>query len=233
STIQVMYTNTQERQGVSAFYGALAGIATVGGPILGALLITSNAFGFGWRTIFLVNLPVGIFAIVLAAIYLPDAKSPHPLKLDLVGVALILIAMLLLMYPLIQGRELDWPAWTFVSMAASLPAFVLFGWSQEWKERRDGSPLVVPHLFTRRSFVAGIALSGSFFAIVTGFFLILTLFLQVGLGYSILKSGLTGIPFSLGVSVAAGLSGPLLVPRFGRNIITAGPIFMAAGFGLF
>src|SRR5260221_9140596 len=203
STIQVMYTTTAQRQGVSAFYGALAGIATVGGPIIGALLISGDVFGLGWRTIFLVNLPVGIAAIILAILYMPDAKSPHPLRLDLLGVALIVVAMLMLMYPLIQGRELGWPAWTFVSMVASLVVFALFGLSQVWKERRDGSPLVVPHLFRARSFVAGIALQGSFFGIVTGFFLILTLFLQVGLGYSILKAGLTGIPFSLGVSVAA------------------------------
>ena len=233
SLIQVMFTTTGERQGVSAFYGALAGIATVAGPLLGAFLITSNAFGFGWRTIFLVNLPVGIAAIILAAVYLPDAKSPHPLKLDFLGVGLILVAMLMLMYPLIQGRELDWPAWTFVSMAGSLVVFVLFGFSQVWKDKRDGSPLVVPHLFKARSFVAGIGLLGAFFAIVVGFFLILTLFLQVGLGYSILKAGLTSIPFSLGVSIAAGMSGPVLVPRFGRNIITAGPAAMAVGFAFF
>lgn len=233
SLIQIMYTNSDERAGVSAFYGALAGIATVGGPIIGALLIAGNVFGLGWRTIFLVNLPVGVFAIVLGWLYLPDAKSPHPLKLDLAGVALVVLAMLLLMYPLIQGRELDWPAWTFASMAASVPVFVVFAYSQIWKEKRDGSPLVVPGFFTRRSFVAGVALSGSFFAIVTGFFLTFTLFLQIGLGYSALKAGLTGIPFSLGVSVAAGMSGPVLVPRFGRNIITAGPLTMAAGFALF
>ena len=233
STIQVMYTTTEERQGVSAFYGALAGIATVGGPILGALLITSDAFGFGWRTIFLVNVPVGIAAIVLAILFLPDAKSPHPLRLDFLGVGLVVLAMLMLMYPLIQGRELGWPAWTFVSMAASIVVFALFGWSQVAKEKRDGSPLVVPHLFLQRTFVAGILLSGSFFAIVSGFFLIFTLFLQVGLGYSVLKAGLTGIPFSIGVSLSAGLSGPVLVPRFGRNIITAGPIVMAIGFALF
>ena len=232
STIQVMYTTTEERQGVSAFYGALAGIATVGGPILGALLITSNAFGFGWRTIFLVNVPVGIAAIVLAIIFLPDAKSPHPLRLDSLGVALVVIAMLMLMYPLIQGRELGWPAWTFISMAASILVFALFGWSQVAKEKRDGSPLVVPHLFLQRTFVAGVLVSGSFFAIVSGFFLIFTLFLQVGLGYSVLKAGLTGIPFSIGVSLSAGLSGPVLVPRFGRNIITAGPVVMAIGFAL-
>jgi EmrB/QacA subfamily drug resistance transporter len=233
STIQVMYTDTKQRQGVSAFYGALAGIATVTGPIIGALLISGNPLGLGWRAIFLVNLPVGIAAVILGVIYLPKAKSPHPLRLDILGVGLIVLAMLLLMYPLIQGRELDWPSWTFVAMAVSIPVFVIFAWSQIAKDRRDGPPLVVPSLFTKRSFIAGTGLIGAFFGIVSGFFLVLTLFLQVGLGYSVLKAGLTGIPFSIGVSVAAGMSGPVLVPRFGRNIITAGPALMIAGFALF
>lgn len=232
STIQVMYTTTEERQGISAFYGALAGLATVAGPILGAILITGNLWDFGWRTIFLVNVPVGVAAFVLAAIYMPNARSPHPLRLDVVGMVLVVLAMLMLMYPLIQGRELDWPAWAFVSMAASVVVFVIFGVSQIWKDKRDGSPLVVPHLFKERAFVAGILLSGSFFAIVAGFFLVFTIFLQIGLGYSILKSGLTGIPFSIGVSVAAGMSGPVLVPRFGRTIVSAGPVIMGLGFAL-
>ncbi len=233
STIQIMYTTVEERRGVSAFYGGIAGIATVTGPILGALLISGDLWGLGWRAIFLVNVPVGVAATILAMIFLPSAKSPHPLHLDIVGVVLILVAMLLLMYPLIQGRQLDWPVWVFVSMLASIPAFFIFAWSQVSKDRRDGSPLVVPALFRKRSFVAGIATSGSLFAIVYGFFLVLTLFLQVGLGYPVLKAGLTGIPFSLGVAISAGSSGALLVPRFGRNIISAGPVIMALGLALF
>ncbi len=233
STIQVMYTTTKERQGVSAFYGGVAGVATVLGPIIGALLITGDVWGLGWRTIFLVNLPVGAVAMVLAWIYLPDAKSPHPLKLDLLGVAIVLIAMLMLMFPLIQGRELDWPVWIIASMLISLPIFALFALSQVRKDRRDGSPLVVPGLFRRSSFVAGVILSLSFFSVIFGFFFIFTIYLQIGLGYSILKAGLTGIPFSLGVSLAAGFSGPVLIPRLGRKIVSAGPLIMGAGYGLF
>ena len=233
STIQVMYTTTAERQGVSAFYGALAGIATVGGPILGALLITGDAGGFGWRTIFLVNIPIGLAAMVLAAIYLPNAKSPHPLHLDIVGVVIGVVAILMLMYPLIEGRELGWPWWTYALIAGSLAVFVLFGFSQVWKDKRDHSSLVVPHLFVHRGFVAGILLLGAFYAVISGFFLTFTLFLQVGLGYSVLKAGLSGIPFSIGVSVSAALSGPVLVPRFGRRIITLGPLLLAFGLALF
>ena len=141
--------------------------------------------------------------------------------------------MLMLMFPLIQGRELDWPTWVIVSMIVSIPVFVLFAFTQVWKDRRDASPLVVPGLFRRRSFVAGVILSLSFFSVIFGFFFIFTIYLQIGLGYSILKAGLTGIPFSLGVSLAAGMSGPVLVPRFGRKIISAGPLIMGAGYALF
>jgi EmrB/QacA subfamily drug resistance transporter len=233
STIQVMFTTTAERQGVSAFYGALAGLATVGGPIIGALLISGDVAGLGWRAIFLVNVPVGVGAIILGWLFVPDAKSPHPLRIDTLGIALIVLAMLMLMYPLVQGRELGWPWWTFASMAASLVVFAAFAWYQVARDRSGAPTLVVPRLFGARSFVAGIGLLGAFFAIVSGFFLILTLFLQVGLGYSVLTAGLTTIPFSLGVSVAAGLSGPILVPRFGRNIVSAGPAVMAIGFLVF
>lgn len=216
STIQVMFTDPKERAGVSAFYGALGGLASVAGPILGALLITGNLWGLGWRAIFLVNIPVGILAVILAAIFMPSARSPNPLRIDFVGVGLIVTAMLLLMYPLIQGRELDWPWWSFVAMAASVVVFVLFALIQVDKTRRGASPLVVTSLFRARSFTVSLLVMGSFFAVMSGFFLVLTLFMQVGQGWSVLKAGLSGIPFSIGVGLAAGMSGPLLVPKFGR-----------------
>jgi hypothetical protein len=231
--MQVMYPKVEDRQRVSALYGAVAGLATVSGPIVGALLITGNPYGFGWRTIFLINLPFAIVAIGLGLAYLPDRNSPHPLHVDMVGVGLILAAMLMLMFPLIEGRHLDWPRWAFLSMAASLAVFVLFAASQMWKDRRDGSPLVVPHLFRAGSFVAGITISLAFYAVIASFFLVLTIYLQIGIGYDVLTAGLTSIPFSLGIGVTVALAPGMLVPRFGRTVLTIGPLIMALGFGLF
>jgi MFS family permease len=228
STIQILYVDPKERQHISALYGAIAGLASVLGPILGALLVATSLFGLGWRMIFLVNVPVGIFAIIAAWFALPSAKSPHPLKLDLLGVVLAILAMTMLIFPLIQGRELEWPNWTFAMIAGALPMFALFAWSQKRRDRIDGSPLVVPSLFHYRSFVVGILICGSFFGVVGGFFLTQTLYMQLGMGFSVLEAGLTGIPFSLGVSVAAGLSGPILVPRFGRAVLTTGAFTLAA-----
>ena len=228
STIQILYVDPKERQHISAFYGAIAGLASVLGPILGALLVAGSLFGLGWRMIFLVNVPVGIFALVAAWYVLPTAKSPHPLRLDLLGTVLALAAMTMLIFPLIQGRELEWPRWTFVMIALALPMFVLFAWSQRRRDRIDGSPLVVPSLFLHRSFVVGILICGSFFGVVGGFFLTQSLYMQLGMGFSVLEAGLTGIPFSLGVAVAAGISGPILVPRFGRAVLTTGAFTLAA-----
>ncbi|MFO1184483.1 MAG: MFS transporter [Bauldia sp.] len=231
STIQVIYAR-EERKNVTGFYGAAAGLASVMGPVVGALLIAADIGGLGWRMIFLVNVPVGIAAAIAAALFQPDARSPSPLKIDAVGVGLILLAMLLLMYPLIQGRELDWPAWTFLAMAASLPVFAAFAWSQVAKERRDGSPLLVPGLFALPAFVVGIAINASLYAVIAAFFLTFTIHLQIGLNFSVLAAGLTGIPFSIGIGLTAGLSGPVLVPRFGRNLLSVGALTMAAGCGL-
>jgi EmrB/QacA subfamily drug resistance transporter len=229
STIQILYTDPRERQGVSAFYGALAGIAAVLGPVLGAFLIAGDAFGLGWRSIFMVNLPVGIVAFIMAAIVLPDTKSPHPLKVDWIGIVLTVIALFMLVYPLIEGRELGWPLWTIVSMALSLLILVFFAWTQVRKERAGGSPLVVPSLFGRRSFLIGVLLAAVFFAVLAGYFLTLSIFMQIGAGFSVLEAGLTGIPFSVAVAITSGISGPLLVPRFGRTVLTAGALLMALG----
>jgi len=227
SVIQILYVDPKERQHIAAFYGAIAGLASVLGPIIGAFLVAGSLFGLGWRMIFLVNVPVGILALIAAWFALPAAKSPHPLKLDLLGVVLALLAMIMLIFPLIQGRELEWPHWTFAMIAASLPVFLLFAWSQRRRDRLDGSPLVVPSLFHYRSFVVGILICGAFFGVVGGFFLTLTLYMQLGMGFSVLEAGLTGIPFSLGVAVAAALAGPLLVPRFGRAVLTTGAFTLA------
>ncbi|MDR2987573.1 MAG: MFS transporter, partial [Nocardiopsaceae bacterium] len=153
---------------------------------------------------------------------------PSPPKLDPVGVVLVSAALLLLLYPLVEGRQLGWPAWTFVSMACSLPVLAGFVGYERIKARRDGSPLVQLRLFAQRSFSIGIAIAMTFFLGVTSFALILTLFLQIGLGFSALHAGLTFLPFSAGVLVASAAAARL-APRFGRGVTMTGALVMAAG----
>ncbi|MCZ9338486.1 MFS transporter, partial [Streptomyces sp. TRM76130] len=93
--------------------GGVIGLAAVTGPLAGGLLIQADLFGLGWRPIFLVNVPVGLLTLVLAAKYVPESRSSATEGLDLPGVALVTAGLALLVYPMIQGRELGWPAWLF------------------------------------------------------------------------------------------------------------------------
>src|SRR5215470_7781797 len=227
SVIQVIFPPAERIKALAAF-GVTAGLGTVSGPLLGGLLTQHNLFGLDWRPIFLINVPIGIIAIAASAVLVRESRAPRPPRLDPGGVLLVTAALLLLLYPLVQGRQLGWPAWTFVAMAASVPVFALFVWYERAKTRRDGSPLVELSLFRQRSFSVGIAIAVTFFLGVTSFALILTLFLQVGLSFTPLHAGLTFLPFSGGVLVASGFAARL-APKFGRGVTMTGALVMTAG----
>ncbi|MEU5702737.1 MFS transporter [Streptomyces aurantiacus] len=218
-----------ERGKVFGLFGAIVGLGAVSGPLLGALLTEWNLFGLEWRPIFLINLPVGIAGLVLGRKFITESKAPHALKLDLVGVALVVLGLLMLLYPLIRGRELGWPVWGYVSMGGALVVFGALVAYEKRKSARDGSPLIELSLFKVKSFAAGIAVQTVFGIGLGIFFLVWTLYMQTGLGWSPLRAGLTGVPFSIAVSLAAGLSVQKLVPRFGRKVLQAGALTMTAG----
>ncbi|MFF4734864.1 MFS transporter [Streptomyces sp. NPDC001262] len=218
-----------ERGKVFGMFGAVVGLGAVSGPILGALLTQWNLFGLEWRPIFLVNLPVGIAGLLLGRRYISESRAPKALRLDLVGMVLATGGLLMLLYPLTQGRELGWPLWGYLCMAGSAVVFGAFVAYERYKARKDGSPLVELSLFRVKSFAAGVGVEIAFGVACGIFFLIWTLYMQIGLGWSPLRAGLTGIPFSLAVSVAAGMSVQKLVPRFGRKVLQTGALAMAAG----
>ncbi|MFG3059037.1 MFS transporter [Streptomyces sp. NPDC048231] len=218
-----------ERGKVFGLFGAIVGLGAVSGPLLGALLTEWNLFGLEWRPIFLINLPVGVGALLLGRRFIAESRAPRALRLDLVGVALVTLGLLMLLYPLTRGRELGWPLWGYASMAGALVVFAVLVAYERHKSRRDGSPLVELSLFRVKSFAAGIAVQTVFGVSLGIFFLVWTLYMQVGLGWSALRAGLTGVPFSLAVSTAAGMSVQKLVPRFGRKVLQAGALVMAVG----
>ncbi|MEU2513385.1 MFS transporter [Streptomyces syringium] len=223
----------RERGKVFGIYGSVMALGTLAGPLVGALLVEGDLFGLGWRTVFLVNLPLGIAGLIAGALLIGESKAERAERVDLVGVVLATAGLLALVLPLTQGRELGWPAWTYVSMAASVPVLAVF---VAWERRlslRGGSPLVVLSLFSRRSFAGGQGVQ-LLFGLASGvFFLAWTLYLQLGLGFSPLKAGLSGMPLSAAMMAGAGLSMQVLVPRFGRVVLQAGGLLAAAGMVLF
>ncbi|WP_067540637.1 MFS transporter [Nocardia crassostreae] len=218
-----------ERSKVFGVYGAILGLGTVAGPLIGAALVEANLFDLHWRPIFLVNLPLGVIGLIAAALVVRDSKSEHATHLDLLGVALVTAGLFLLMLPLTQGRELDWPAWSIVMLIASAPVLALFMVHENRLATRGGQPLVPLTLFRARTFSAGMAVQLCFGLTSGIFFLAWTLYLQLGLGWSPLKAGLSGIPLSLALMVGAAVSTQVLVPRFGRTVLQIGGVISAGG----
>jgi EmrB/QacA subfamily drug resistance transporter len=210
-------------------FGPVMTIASVGGPILAGWLVQADFFGTGWRMIFLINLPLGLAAALAGMRFLPDIRLSAATRLDMVGVLLVSVAAFLLIYPLIQGRELGWPAWTFVSMAASAVVFAVFGRYESVRARSGRDPLVTPGLFRKRAFTGGLVAGLAFFSGMIGLSLVFTLYTQVGLGYSPLKAGLTGLPQAIGGVVGFGLAMSGLQVKLGRGLLQIGTLVMAAG----
>lgn len=227
ATVNVTFP-PEERPKAYGLYGAFAGIATVSGPVIGGLLLQGDLLGLGWRPIFLINLPVGLVTLAAALAFVRESRGESPPRLDLPGVLLITTALVLLVYPLVQGHELGWPSWTFVMMISSIPAFGVFAAQQARRSRISGSPLVPLQLFTDRGFAGGVLAGLAFFSGIAGFFLVLTLTLQVELGFSPLRTAVTYLPWSLGLAVSAGAS-VQLAPRMGRRITALGAMAMAVG----
>ncbi|MFF4605142.1 MFS transporter [Streptomyces sp. NPDC001339] len=223
----------KERGKVFGVYGAVTALGVLAGPLVGALLVDGDLFGWGWRPIFLVNLPLGIIGLIAGALLIRESKAEKAARLDVVGVLLSTVGLLFLVLPLTQGRELGWPAWTWVMLAASVPVLAVFVLHQRRVAGRGGTPLVELLLFSRRSFAGGLGVQ-LLFGLASGvFFLSWALYLQLGLGFSPLKAGLSGLPLSLLLMAGAGVSMQVLVPRFGRAVLQVGALVAAVGMGLF
>ncbi|WP_371495325.1 MFS transporter [Kitasatospora sp. NBC_00374] len=220
-----------EKEQATAFglFGPVMGLSTVGGPILAGWLVDADLWGSGWRMIFLINIPLGLFAIAGGVAFLPEWKSARTVRLDLAGALLAAVGSALIVFPLVQGREHGWPAWAFALIGLSLAVFALFAWYENRKSRSGGDPLVEPSLFRKRGFSGGMVLGLAFFSAMTGFWLTFSLYTQIGLHYSPFKAGLAGIPSSVGMVIAFVTSQALL--KFGRKVMHGGLIVMALGVG--
>ncbi|MGI8456939.1 MAG: MFS transporter [Propionibacteriaceae bacterium] len=226
-----------ERGRAFGIFGSVIGISTAVGPLLGGLLVKVGGADFGWRLVFYVNVPIGIAVIVLARKLLPantvGSNRPRPTKdqqsLDPVGVLLFGAAILMILWPLVQGGQGEplsaRPWWLVVPALVLLGAFYL--WERHWRARGKAT-LIELSLLKVRSFVLGLALGTFYFAGFTSVFLVVTLYLQTGLGYSALQAGATSTPFAVGSASSAYLAGRL-VDRFGRLLAVTGLLLVIAG----
>jgi EmrB/QacA subfamily drug resistance transporter len=223
--IQLRYEGAERARALALFATVLA-VGVVAGQVLGGILVSADIAGLSWRPVFLVNVPIGVALVVVGARTLPVTRAPERRRLDLGGVALASAALLMILLPLLLGREQDWPAWTFVSMVAGVGVAVTAGFYFTALSRRGGSPLVDPRIVSDGSFTVAL---GSLFASTAawgGFLIAFTLYLQAGLGHSALHSGLAFIPYGAAFAVTSLTYGRL--PERVRAQMPVGGLMLAA-----
>jgi EmrB/QacA subfamily drug resistance transporter len=217
-----------ERGTAFGVIGAVVGVATASGPVVGGAVISLGGQQLGWRLTFLINVPVGIASFALCRRWLPATpRSRRHRRLDLPGVALLGLGVFGVLFPAVEfeaDRDLRLGL-LLVPAAAVLAGFVAW---ERGPARRAGHPLVDTALFGIRSYAAGLSLAALYFCAFTGLPLVLALFLQNGLGYSPLGSGLTASAYAVGSAVSAPLAGRL-VPRLGRWLLVGALVLFGAG----
>jgi EmrB/QacA subfamily drug resistance transporter len=228
SIIQVLFA-PKDRAGVFGALGGISGLAAVAGPLIGGILVSQDAFGLGWRSVFIINVPVGILLFIAAWISIPESRAEKRIRLDVPGVILISASLFLLVYGLIEGRALGWPLGIWIMIGASPVLLVVFMSYQNRLDQKSGSALVPPSLFASRGYSAGVLTQFAFNASIGGFFLILVLYLQIGLGFSAINAALTTLPFSLGALFGSGVAVPL-GPRLGKWLILGGALAQIGGY---
>jgi EmrB/QacA subfamily drug resistance transporter len=225
--IQLMFP-PMKRGKAFAIMGAVIGVSAALGPVVGGLLIQAIGEETGWRWIFVVNLPVGIIALIAAALLLPRGAEGKRLSTDGIGLLLISVALVAVLVPLIQGQEEDWPPWTYLSLAAGILLLVAFAFWERRLAAKGVEPLVPPHLFSHPAFTGGTILALVYFAAFTSIFFTISILWQAGLGHTALESGLVSVPFAIGSIVGASQSDRLAV-RLGRTVLVIGTAFVATG----
>ncbi|MGH2864661.1 MAG: DHA2 family efflux MFS transporter permease subunit [Solirubrobacteraceae bacterium] len=217
SIITNVFTDPRERARAIGAWGAVVGISLALGPIVGGALTESA----GWRSIFLINVPIGIAAVLLTALYVPESRAQRARSLDPVGQLLVIVALASLTYAIIEGPEAGWfsaqSIGTFALALGALVCFVLY-------EPRRSDPLIELRFFRSAPFSGATVIAVSAFAAFSGFLLVNTLYLQDVRGYSALDAGLCTLPLAAAALVCSPLSARLLSNRGARL-----PLFIAGG----
>jgi MFS family permease len=220
------------QQKAFGIFGPIMGMAAIAGPLAGGGLIAVNVLGLGWRAIFLVNVPVGLMALAAGRRHLPDAPPATPgARLDVPSVVMAAAGGFALVYPLIEGRQDGWPAWSFAVLAGGVATIVAFGLRQSARVRHGHTPLIVPTILKRRGYVAGLVVAMGFLGGMGGITLALNVMYQAGLGFTPLDSALAAVAIPV-LAIAGSICSSILLPKLGRTTMHIGIAVMAAGLAI-
>ncbi|MFH8367643.1 MFS transporter [Streptomyces sp. NPDC018031] len=227
ATIQATTSGPRRARALS-LYGATAGLSMVAGQILGGLLVAADVAGTGWRAVFLVNVPVALAGLALAARTVPETRSERPAPVDVPGTLLLGGSLIALLLPLTEGRAAGWPVWTWLLLGL-FPLLAAAFWVVERRADRDGIvPLVPPSLLALPGLRRGLGLVLPFSTGFGGFMFVIAVALQQGLRFGPVAAGLALVPMAAAF-FAVSLAGPRLVARFGSPVVTVGGLIQALG----
>jgi len=220
ASIHAIFPASEKNRALS-LYGATIGLASVGGQLLGGVLVSTNPWGLGWRSVFLINLPIIVFAVPAALVLLRESRVERSVRLDVPGALLLAAGLLALVVPLIEGREHHWPWWCIALLILSMPLLLAFWRYEKAQELAGRTPLVLPSLLAVRGLRRSLAATFFFYSLAA-FFLVFAVYEQAGLGHDALVTGLAILPLGIGFFL-----GPLCSPHVARRL---GP--RTAAFGM-
>jgi MFS family permease len=217
-----------ERGQAFGMYGAILGFASAIGLVLSGALIDADLFGWGWRAIFFVNVPIAVVSFLATVRFVPETRDHAAGRPDLRGAALLTASIVAIAYPLLEGRGNGWPLWGWLLMGAGVLTLVRLGMREERREHSRLAPLLRTRLFRIPAFTAGLTVQLAFSAGLQGFFVVFAIWLQTGMHFSPLGAGLTALAFSVGSFALAPVAVPL-AQKHGRRVLACGGMLMALG----
>lgn len=220
-----------ERARAVGYYSMILALGVTLGQLLGGIIVTVDIMGLSWRPAFLINVPIGILLLFYSRI-LPETRGTAKRKLDIVGVVLLSLSMLLVVVPLTFGHDVDWQTWTWVSLVLGIIGLIAFVSYEKAVARRGGSPLLDLGAVFAPGIKAGLFVVFIGFAGYGGLLFAMALYLQLGLGFSPIGSGLVFTAYAVGFGTA-NLNWSKLPPPLLRWTPAAALVAMAAALLVF
>nr|AKT74272.1 TxnRr1 [Streptomyces bottropensis] len=212
-----------------ALFGAVLGLGSVAGPLTGAVLLKSDVFGLGWRSVFLVNLPIGLAGLALGCLCIVECRDRLTPAPDWLGTVMAATGLLLILCPLARGPWKGWSPWGLLSIVLGSGMLAAFLRHQRSGNHRRGGPAVLTPLFAVRSYAVGIGLQLVYGVVGGLYFLAWCFHMQAGLGWTPLRAAVCMLLFGVAMAVFAGLSRDALFPRYGRSVLQAGALVELTG----
>jgi MFS family permease len=225
SFIQVSF-EPDERPCAFGYYAAVTGLGSILGQVLGGFLLAAAIFNLGWRSIFLVNVPIGILTLLAAFPLLRESRRPEARSLDSGGVALLTFALFLLVFPLVEGGNAGWPLWAVICLVLPVPCLIAFLANEQRITKQGKTPLISLVLFQQRRFSSGILTVALAYALFAANLFLFAFYLQTILGFTPLRAVLVILGYLLIFLVTQ-----FLVPGWGIPPLLVALFILGLGMG--